>query len=71
MPQCPHCHKPLPDGSSMKYRRRKLALGYCWENCGRPVVPGRTRCAACLAKNCEQQKARKRAQSAREKASAA
>jgi len=69
MPQCPHCHKPLPDTAPLKYRRKKLALGFCWSNCGRPCVPGKTRCAICGEK--ERIAARAKKQSAREKASAA
>ena len=75
MPCCPHCHKPLPESCTLKYRRKQLAKGLCWGNCGRPVVPGKTRCAICGEK--DRIAARKRiakhkaAQSAREKASAA
>ena len=48
---CPHCGGKLPLSLNERWRQRRAAEGYCWENCGRPVAPGRKRCVECLAKS--------------------
>ena len=46
--KCPHCGGKLPT-SGLEWKRKQRALGLCW-HCAQPAVPGKTRCAACAAK---------------------
>jgi len=45
----------------VKWRRNRLAQGFCWDNCGRFVVPGETRCVGCRETHLERERKRAKA----------